>query len=484
MRPISVPAACTRTCRRRCSTTSSNSAALSRRCSTTSTACSPKAASSSSAMSISGVVDRADAEMWGFSGVMLRSTGVAWDLRRAQPYECYDELDFKVPVGRNGDNYDRYVMRMEEMRQATHLMRQCIEKMPSGPVSSTDNKVVPPKRAEMKTSMEALIHHFKLYTEASTCPRARCTPRWKREGRVRRLSRRRRHQQALSLQAARAVLCAPAGDGLHVQGPHARRRLRHPRLPRHRVRGGRSMSIRRLRAEQPASFAFNDANHVALRPRDREISGRPAGERGDRAALDRAGAGRLGHQADDRGRGGDARDAVHPRARGRDVLHDVQPRAGGRASGAGLHHDAVLAARLGRCRRRVQEAHRAGAAHPSPPTASSRGWKSNASAPASTRRCCRSARISTKTSTARRTEALLEAFRRGETPKAGAGNGRHTSEPEGGALTLKDPQLYNGGYSMKKNRRRRRSHRREAKMPTQGASDREAPVQKPPGAAT
>ncbi|HTT99921.1 MAG TPA: NADH-quinone oxidoreductase subunit D [Rhizomicrobium sp.] len=117
-----------------------------------------------------GVVNRAEAEAWGFSGVMLRSTGVAWDLRRAQPYECYSELDFKIPVGKNGDNYDRYVMRMEEMRQAVHIMKQCIEKMPSGPVSSQDKKIVPPKRGEMKTSMEALIHHFKLYTEGFHVP--------------------------------------------------------------------------------------------------------------------------------------------------------------------------------------------------------------------------------------------------------------------------------------------------------------------------
>ncbi len=117
-----------------------------------------------------GVVTRADAENWGMTGVMLRSTGVAWDLRRAQPYECYSELDFKVPVGKNGDCYDRYLMRMEEMRQATLIMKQCIEKMPSGPVVSTDNKVVPPRRAEMKSSMEALIHHFKLYTEGFHVP--------------------------------------------------------------------------------------------------------------------------------------------------------------------------------------------------------------------------------------------------------------------------------------------------------------------------
>jgi NADH-quinone oxidoreductase subunit D len=117
-----------------------------------------------------GVVTRKDAEDWGFSGVMLRSTGVAWDLRRAQPYECYSELDFQIPVGKNGDNYDRYLLRVEEMRQAVKIMKQCIEKMPSGPVVSTDNKVVPPRRGEMKTSMEALIHHFKLYTEGFRVP--------------------------------------------------------------------------------------------------------------------------------------------------------------------------------------------------------------------------------------------------------------------------------------------------------------------------
>ena len=116
------------------------------------------------------VVTRAEAEALGFSGVMLRSTGVAWDLRRAQPYECYSELDFQIPVGKNGDCYDRYVMRMEEMRQSTKIMKQCIEKMPSGPFVSDDNKIVPPRRSEMKSSMEALIHHFKLYTEGFHVP--------------------------------------------------------------------------------------------------------------------------------------------------------------------------------------------------------------------------------------------------------------------------------------------------------------------------
>ncbi len=117
-----------------------------------------------------GAFTREDAEAWGFTGVMLRSTGLAWDLRRAQPYECYSELDFRIPVGRNGDCYDRYLMRMEEMRQSTWLMKQCIEKMPAGPVISDDKKVVPPQRGEMKRSMEALIHHFKLFTEGYHVP--------------------------------------------------------------------------------------------------------------------------------------------------------------------------------------------------------------------------------------------------------------------------------------------------------------------------
>jgi len=117
-----------------------------------------------------GAFTRKDAEAWGFTGVMLRSTGLAWDLRRAQPYECYSELDFKIPVGSKGDCYDRYLLRMEEMRQSTNIMKQCIEKMPPGPVMSDDKKVVPPRRGEMKRSMEALIHHFKLYTEGYHVP--------------------------------------------------------------------------------------------------------------------------------------------------------------------------------------------------------------------------------------------------------------------------------------------------------------------------
>ncbi|MEP5369434.1 NADH-quinone oxidoreductase subunit D [Parvibaculum sp.] len=117
-----------------------------------------------------GVVSQQEALEWGFSGVMVRGSGMAWDLRRSQPYEVYSELDFDIPVGKNGDCYDRYLIRMEEMRQSLRIMKQCIEMMPGGPVHSDDGKIVPPSRAEMKRSMEALIHHFKLYTEGYHVP--------------------------------------------------------------------------------------------------------------------------------------------------------------------------------------------------------------------------------------------------------------------------------------------------------------------------
>ena len=117
-----------------------------------------------------GAVSEADALDWGFSGPMLRGSGVAWDLRKSQPYEVYDKLDFDIPVGKTGDCYARYLVRMEEMRQSIKLMKQCLEKMPEGPVMVDDYKVAPPPRAEMKGSMEALIHHFKLYTEGYHVP--------------------------------------------------------------------------------------------------------------------------------------------------------------------------------------------------------------------------------------------------------------------------------------------------------------------------
>jgi len=121
-----------------------------------------------------GVVTLEEAWAWGFSGVMVRGSGAPWDLRKSQPYECYAEMEFDIPIGRNGDNYDRQLIRMEEMRQSVRIMKQCLERLTSadggGPVSTVDNKVVPPKRAAMKRSMESLIHHFKLYTEGFHVP--------------------------------------------------------------------------------------------------------------------------------------------------------------------------------------------------------------------------------------------------------------------------------------------------------------------------
>ena len=117
-----------------------------------------------------GVVSKAQALDWGFTGPMLRGSDVAWDLRKAQPYEVYDKMDFDIPVGKTGDCYARYLIRMEEMRQSAKIMKQCIDAMPEGPVMVDDYKVAPPPRAEMKRSMEALIHHFKLYTEGYHVP--------------------------------------------------------------------------------------------------------------------------------------------------------------------------------------------------------------------------------------------------------------------------------------------------------------------------
>ncbi len=117
-----------------------------------------------------GVMSAEQALAWGFTGPCLRASGVAWDLRRSQPYEKYAELDFEVPVGRNGDCYDRYLVRMAEMRQSVSLIKQCLAKMPAGPVKIDDRKFTSPKRGEMKRSMEALIHHFKLYTEGFHVP--------------------------------------------------------------------------------------------------------------------------------------------------------------------------------------------------------------------------------------------------------------------------------------------------------------------------
>jgi NADH-quinone oxidoreductase subunit D len=117
-----------------------------------------------------GIMSAEQAMEWGFSGPCLRASGVPWDLRKSQPYEIYDQLDFEVPVGRQGDCYDRYLVRMMEMRQSLSMVQQCLARLKPGPVKILDNKIVPPTRGEMKRSMESLIHHFKLYTEGYHVP--------------------------------------------------------------------------------------------------------------------------------------------------------------------------------------------------------------------------------------------------------------------------------------------------------------------------
>lgn len=117
-----------------------------------------------------GTISAKDANDWGMSGVMLRGSGIQWDLRKDQPYEIYDKLEFNVPYGENGDCYDRYLVRVEEMRESIRIINQCLNMMPPGDIKIDDHKIVPPKRSEMKNSMEALIHHFKLFTEGYAVP--------------------------------------------------------------------------------------------------------------------------------------------------------------------------------------------------------------------------------------------------------------------------------------------------------------------------
>ena len=117
-----------------------------------------------------GTVSKEDAIAWGFSGPMIRAAGIPWDLRKSQPYDVYDRMEFDIPVGTNSDCYDRFMVRVKEVSESAKIIRQCLRDMPQGPIASSDTKVVPPKRAEMKQSMEALIHHFKLYTEGFHVP--------------------------------------------------------------------------------------------------------------------------------------------------------------------------------------------------------------------------------------------------------------------------------------------------------------------------
>ncbi len=118
-----------------------------------------------------GVVTKDEALDWGFTGPMLRGSGVAWDLRKSQPYEVYDRMDFDIPIGKNGDSYDRYLIRVQEMHESLKIINQCVEQMPKGEIFTDDGKIAPPSRHDLKESMEAVIHHFKLYTEGYHVPK-------------------------------------------------------------------------------------------------------------------------------------------------------------------------------------------------------------------------------------------------------------------------------------------------------------------------
>ena len=203
-----------------------------------------------------GVVSLEDCFRWGFSGVMVRGSGAAWDLRKSQPYECYSEFDFDIPIGKNGDCYDRYLIRMQEMRESVKIMKQCCDKLRSpegqGPITSADKKVVPPKRGEMKRSMEALIHHFKLYTEGFHVPAGEiyaCVEAPKGEFGVYLVA-------DGSNKPYRCKIRAPGFPHLQAMDFMNRGHMladvsRHPRLARHRVRRNRPVTPEIREASPP-----------------------------------------------------------------------------------------------------------------------------------------------------------------------------------------------------------------------------------------
>ena len=345
-----------------------------------------------------GVVKLEDAWAWGFSGVMVRGSGAAWDLRKSQPYECYAEMDFDIPIGKNGDCYDRYCIRMEEMRQSIRIMKQCIAKLREpegqGPVSVVDNKIVPPKRGEMKKSMEALIHHFKLYTEgfhvpagevyaAVEAPKGEFGVYLVSDGTNKPYKCKIRapgfaHLQAMDFLCRGHMLADVSADS---------------GLARHRVRGGRSlMAVRRLAPPelQPKEFSFTAENAAWAKKQIAKISGRPPAIGDHSAAVARAGAARrLAAGGGDPPCLRDARHGAHPRARSRDLLHHVPA-----ASRAGRRPTCRSAApRPACCAARRRSSTSATSASitirfTSRPTAISPGKRSSASAPASTRRWC------------------------------------------------------------------------------------------------
>ena len=308
-----------------------------------------------------GIVTLEDAWARGFSGVMVRGSGAAWDLRKSQPYECYAELDFDIPIGKHGDCYDRYVVRMEEMRQSVRIMKQCCERLSTeiGPVSVENHKMVPPKRADMKSSMEALIHHFKLYTEgyhvpagevyaAVEAPKGEFGVYLVSDGSNKPYRCKIRAPSFAHLAAwtsSAPAICSPTSPPCSARSTSCSGRSTGEAPPRNKKRT-ETMSVRRLAAEQPEGFAFTPAN---LDWAKGQIKKYPEGKQASAvlvAAVARAGAdGRLAARAGAALCRRDARHGVHPRLRDRDLLHHVQSGAGRPELRAGLRHDAVLAQR-------------------------------------------------------------------------------------------------------------------------------------------
>ncbi len=222
-----------------------------------------------------GVVSPERALQLGFSGPMLRGSGFAWDLRKKQPYEVYDQLDFDIPVGVNGDCYDRYLVRVEEMRQSNRIIRQCVKwlKENPGPVIVDDYKVAPPPRAKMKEDMEALIHHFKLFTEGYCVPEGEvyvATEHPKGEYGIYLISD--GANKPFRVQPARPRFRPSLVHGRDDARPHAGRRGGRHRHPGHRLRGGRPLMSAR-KSDLLSAHARAEIDHWLTRyPADRKQS--------------------------------------------------------------------------------------------------------------------------------------------------------------------------------------------------------------------
>jgi NADH:ubiquinone oxidoreductase subunit D len=178
-----------------------------------------------------GVITKEQAIEWGFSGPMIRASGLAWDLRKSQPYDVYADMDFDIPVGKTGDCYARYLVRMEEMRQSLKIMRQCLKELPDGPVKLNDYKISPPPRAEMKTLDGSLDSPFQtVLRRVSRSGGGNLYGGRSAKRRIRRLFGVGRDQPPVSLPHSRAGVCPSAGDGFYFQGPYAGGRCRHYRV--------------------------------------------------------------------------------------------------------------------------------------------------------------------------------------------------------------------------------------------------------------